>query len=248
MISAVRDTLVGLPAYEPLRFVYQALFDREAVFRRKRRIEFYSTFIRPRDLVFDVGANLGNYAEALCQVGAAVIAIEPDPHNLKILAKRLRYRNVHIEPCAIGKTEGTAHLHVAADRRDASTISAQWAKRTNARWQGTVKVPLRTLDSIAKEHGTPEYVKVDAEGYDAEVLRGMSFRPRMLSFEFLSADLNVAQECIRLLREWSFNCVLEERSRFELSRWVTSDDITSLVSGLSERVAYGDIFAKAPGT
>jgi 2-polyprenyl-3-methyl-5-hydroxy-6-metoxy-1,4-benzoquinol methylase len=101
--SAVRDMLIGVPAYKQLRFVYQSLFDRRAVVRRKRRREFYSAFIHPGDLVFDVGVHLGNYAEALCGLGATVVAIEPDPRNVKILRKRLKDRYVRIEQCALGR-------------------------------------------------------------------------------------------------------------------------------------------------
>src|ERR1700677_2886485 len=173
MTSSLRDTLIGLPVYEPLRFVYQSLFDRGAVLRRKSRREFYATFIHPGDLVFDVGANLGNYAEAFCGAGATVIAIEPDPRNLKILRKRMRGQSVRIEQCALGRSEGTAELRIASDRDDVSTLSDRWAENTKADWQGTVQVQVRTLDSIATQHGVPKYVKVDAEGYDAEVLRGM---------------------------------------------------------------------------
>jgi len=245
MTSALRDTLIGLPIYKPVRFVYQSLFDRGAVLRRKRRREFYSSFIHPGDLVFDVGANLGNYAEALCGVGATVVAIEPDPRNVKILRKRLKGDCVRIEQCALGKNEGTAELRIASDRDDVSTLSDQWAENTKAHWQGTVQVQVRTLDSLANHYGIPKYVKVDAEGYDAEVLRGMSFRPQMVSFEFLSVDLRIARECIQLLREWSFNFVIEERSRFELNHWVNGDEILTVLSALSGGVLYGDVFARA---
>lgn len=246
VIQDLRDMLVGSPVYEPLRFVYQSLFDRDAVLRRKCRREFYSSFIRPGDLVFDVGANLGNYAEALRAVGATVVAIEPDPRNLTILRKRLKSEHVHIEACALGRSEGTAELRIASDRVDASTLSDQWVENTKANWQGAVQVQVRTLDSVANDYGIPKYVKVDAEGYDAEVLRGMSFRPEMVSFEFQRRDMRIARECVQLLREFPFNFVIEERSRFELNQWVGVEEILSVLSALPENVLYGDVFAQNP--
>ena len=246
MTSRIRNMLIGLPIYRPLRLVHQSLFDREAVLRRKSRRAFYATFIRPGNLVFDVGANLGNYAEALRAIGATVVAIEPDPRNLKILRKRLKSKHVHIEPCALGRTEGTAELHIASDRDDVSTLSDQWAESNEAHWRGTVQVQMRTLDSIANVYGIPKFVKVDAEGYDAEVLRGMSFRPQMLSFEFLPRDLRIARECVQLLREFSFNFVIEERSRFELNQWVSSEEMLAMLSALPAGVLYGDVFARNP--
>jgi FkbM family methyltransferase len=238
--------LIGLPIYRPVRFLHQSLFDRGAVLRRKSRREFYSAFIRPGNLVFDVGANLGNYAEAFRAVGATVVAIEPDPRNVEILKKRLKSEYVHIEPCALGKDEGTAKLHIASDRDDVSTLSDQWAESTEAHWQGSIQVQVRTLDSIANDYGIPKYVKVDAEGHDAEVLRGMSFRPQMVSFEFLPRDLRIARECIQLLLDFSFNFVVEERSRFELNRWVSSEEILRVLSTLPASILYGDVFARNP--
>lgn len=246
MTSALRGLLIGLPVYKPLRFVYQSLFDRGAVHRRKQRQEFYSLFIRRGDLVFDVGANIGNYAETLCGAGATVVAIEPDPRNLKFLRKRLKGEHVRIEQCALGRKEGIAELHIASDRDDVSTLSDQWTKNSIAAWQGTVQVQMRTLDSLADQYGIPKYVKVDAEGYDAEVLHGMSFQPQMVSFEFFPLDLSVARECIQLLPEWSFNLVIEERSRFELSQWVNTREILATLANLPPAVQYGDVFARYP--
>ena len=248
MNSALRDNLVGLPIYRPTRFAYQWLFDRPAIVRRRRRSAFYSTFIRNGDLVFDVGANLGNYTEALCSAGATVVAIEPDPRNLRVLRRRAKGLSVHIEQCAMGSKESTAELHVASDRDDVSTLSDRWADNTQARWEGVVQVQVRTLDSIATRYGIPRYLKVDAEGYDAEVLRGMSFRPQVVSFEFLSVDLGIARECISLLQEWSFNLVFEEESRFELAQWVSAAEILSMLSAPPQGVRYGDVFAKPAGT
>jgi FkbM family methyltransferase len=244
MTTSLRDVLVGLPVYVPIRFVYQSLFNRDAILRRKARRQFYSSFLQPGDLVFDVGANLGNYAEALCAVGATVVAIEPDPRNVKILKRRLQSAHAHIEPCALGRSEGSAELRIASDRVDLSTLSKRWAENQKADWQGTVRVPVRTLDSIAKEYGVPKYVKVDAEGYDAEVLRAMSFRPEIFSFEFLPDDMDIARECIQLFPECAFNFVIEQRSRFELNRWASGEEILTALLDLPKTVLYGDVFAK----
>jgi FkbM family methyltransferase len=228
--------------YKPIRFAYQAAFARDAITRRKRRRAFYSQFIERGDLVFDVGANLGNYSEAFCALGAVVVAVEPDPRNVALLRKRLTGAQLVVEPCAVGGMEGVAELHIA-DRNDVSTLSPQWAEATTAKWLGTVSVPVRTLDSLASQYGLPKYVKVDAEGFDCEVFRGMSFDPPVVSFEFLPDDLTVARECIGMLEQRLFNFVVEERSNFGLSSWVNAREILSALSALPRNVLYGDVFA-----
>ena len=240
--ETVGQALIGSRIYEPIRFAYQTAFSRDAIARRKRRREFYSQFIEPRDVVFDVGANLGNYTEAFCALGAVVVAVEPDPRNLAVLRKRLRRARIHIEPCALGRAEGSAELHFA-DRNDVSTLSASWTEATTAKWLGTVTVPVRTLDSLANQYGLPKYVKVDAEGFDCEVFRGMSFDPPVVSFEFLPNDLTIAKECIGLFEQRRFNFVVEEESHFALPNWVDAQEILNRLAALPKGVNYGDVFA-----
>jgi FkbM family methyltransferase len=211
------------------------------VFDPSRR-SFYSQFVERGDLVFDVGANVGDYAQALLTVGAKVVAIEPDPRNLGVLKKRFGGKNVVIEPCAMGEREGSADLHIAREKSDRSTLSTLWAK--NAECSELVKVPLSTLDVMAKRHGLPKYVKIDAEGYDAEVLLGMSFRPEMVSFEYAPGDLSVATRCVELLSGYTFNFALGEKAKFELDRWATEKEIIELLSAVPTSINYGDVFGK----
>lgn len=243
-MSGLRERMIGWPVYRGLRFGYQTLFDQQAVDRRRRRCQFYSALLMPNDLVFDVGANLGNYAESLCQVGARVIAIEPDPRNVEILRRRLKSKRVHIESCAVGSQAGTAELHMAAYAGEVSTLSPDWADSANCGQKMSVRVV--TLDAVAAKYGMPRYVKIDTEGYDAEVLRGMSFRPPLLSFEFVPARLSVARDCAGILEGFQFNWIAEENSRLELEHWVGKDEILNCLTSLPAHILYGDVFARLP--
>jgi FkbM family methyltransferase len=218
-----------------LRAVYHALFD-------PSRRSFYSQFVRPDDLVFDVGANVGNYTEALLGAGARVVAIEPDPKNVEILENRFTGKNVQIESCAMGQQEGTAELYVGTGKGDRSTLSPAWAR--SAQCSESIQVPISTLDVMAKRYGLPRYVKIDTEGFDAEVLRGMSFRPEVASFEFAPLALSVAVCCINLLPGYEFNFALGEKTKLELDRWVAAEEMVPLLSVVPKHIYYGDVFAK----
>jgi FkbM family methyltransferase len=244
------EKLVGNPAYRPLRYAYQSVFKREVVNVRRIRRAFYAQFITRKDLVFDVGANIGNYTETFCDIAKNVVAVEPDPRNVKVLKQRLS-RRAHIEECAMGRTEGTANLHLS-DRNDVgvgegstvSTLSPSFAKKISGSVGDVIPVRVRTLDSLAEQYGTPGFVKVDAEGYDAEVLSGMHFEPAMVSFEFLPSDLSIARQCVELLRHRVFNVSLEEQCRFALDKWVDAESMLGFLSTIDASIPYGDVFAK----
>jgi FkbM family methyltransferase len=249
------EGLIGGPAYKPTRFMYQRLFNRKAIQDRRNRRVLYGSIIRAGDLVFDVGANIGDYAETFADdLGAAVVAVEPDPRNMAILKKRFGNRRVHLEECALGRMEGTADL-ILSDRRDVpvgdgstvSTLSQEFAISETGHLGNRIPVRVRTLDAIAAQYGIPQFVKIDAEGFDAEILRGMSFHPTMVSFEFLPANLSIARDCISLLPGRSFNLTIGEESQFAFDQWVEGASILDAIGKIPQSIFYGDVFAKISG-
>jgi FkbM family methyltransferase len=122
----------------------------------------------------DVGASVGLWTVAVAtrarEVGGSVCAVEPVPHHRARLAENLRLNAVadlvEVVPCALGSTAG-GEVRLVANPLGAAD---------NARIDpaGPVRAPLRTLDDLADERGWDDVdlVKVDCEGYDAEVLLG----------------------------------------------------------------------------
>ena len=113
----------------------------------------YRQFVKPDDLVFDIGAHVGDRIAAFRRLGARVVAVEPQPALVKTL--RLFYgrdANVAIEATAIGRAAGEIELSLNIDNPTVSTASADFiAAAANAPgWQGQnwgkrVRVPLPTI-------------------------------------------------------------------------------------------------------
>src|SRR5262245_6490618 len=104
--------------------VARALYRRISPAHRRERQnnkDFYGTLVRPGDLCFDVGANLGQSIEALVELGAKVIAVEPNAECLPVLSFHFgRDPNVRIVAKACGKAAGVAQLHYSGTDSTAS--------------------------------------------------------------------------------------------------------------------------------
>ena len=87
----------------------------------------YGQFIREGDLVFDIGAHVGDRVASFCRLGARVIAVEPQPAMVAVL-KLLHGRNpaVTIEPVAVGRQAGSADLMINPGNPTVATASPEF--------------------------------------------------------------------------------------------------------------------------
>ena len=148
--------------------------------------ELVKRFLKPGMNVVDIGGNLGYYALLEAQmVGDAgrVIAIEPVASNFAQLSSNVAangYRNVILENVAIGTINGSAPIYLSKKSNWHSLHPVPWATRE-------VSVRVSTLDSLLARHELPslDLVRMDLEGYEIKVIRGMKstikkYRPRLL--------------------------------------------------------------------
>lgn len=135
----------------------------------EKRVNFYSQFISKRDLCFDVGANYGNRTEAFLELGAKVVAIEPQPNACKFLMRCFR-NNIIIENKAMGQLEVTSNLFLC-NLDSLTSLSEEWIETVSksrfpkARWNKKVEVSVSTLDNLISKYGKPRFCKIDVEGY-----------------------------------------------------------------------------------
>lgn len=247
----IRTALYGSSFFFPIRNAYQRIFDRQRLVERSEMREFYSQFFRKGDLVFDVGANVGEYSEMFSSLGVRVVAIEPNPSCCNSLYKLARIRDVKVEGCAVGASAGNATLRIC-DESAFSTLSDRWFKQSkesrahqDVKWLTTIDVPVTTLDALAQRHGMPTYIKIDVEGYEERVLAGMSFRPSFLSFEFNVLAKEAASLCLeRLGSSYEFNAIVGRQFAFCQSQWMTFKEAMAWLASRKQQFEYGDIFAR----
>jgi FkbM family methyltransferase len=248
----LKTALMKTPLYPMARSVYQAMFNRGAMSHRARMGAFYSQFFQPGARVFDVGANQGEYSEIFAGEGGRVLAIEPNTAYTDRLAALARTTDIEPVFIAIGEAPGEATLSVCSTPGFSTLVDRKvdWIETSpdykDVRWTHELTVPVTTLDLLAGEYGEPEYVKIDVEGFEINVLRGMSFRPRYLSFEFGARRKGPSTECLEHLgaRNFRFRPIIGREYRFATPEWLDLAEAKAWLDGFSpEQAEYGDMFA-----
>ena len=172
----------------------------DAAGRDRARLELYRYFLRPGDLAFDIGANVGEVTGVLLAMGCRVVAVEPQHETAQYIPPGAA---VVEAVCAaeLGEVEfweTPANRYLSTARRDIADRNVA----TNGAWTPSAGLkPTTTLDALVAEYGLPAFVKIDVEGYETEVLRGLSHALPALSFEVHSFDQAKIGACMQLLGE-----------------------------------------------
>lgn len=231
-----------------LRIYYGSQRDRAAMGR------LYARFIKPGDLVFDVGSHVGDRIAAFRRLGARVVACEPQPALVTML--RLIYgrdRTVKIVPVAVGRAAGQIDLKINVDNPTVSTASPDFVKASQGapgwdgqNWDKSVTVRMTTLDALIARHGVPAFIKIDVEGFEAEALAGLTQPVAALSFEFTTIQRDVARACMARCRELGFvryNAALGESQTLVHDEWQSGEAIVRWLDGLAVEANSGDVYA-----
>jgi len=219
----------------------------------RKTVQFYAQFVRPGDLCFDIGANLGHRTGIFRELGARVVAVEPQASCLRYLRRRYGHDpHVTIVGAAVGDREGTAELAVCDEEPELSTLSSHWSSQgpwaKEFIWARTERVTLTTLDALIAQHGRPAFCKIDVEGYERAVLAGLSRPLPMLSFEFSSALHADAQACLERLTALgptSFNAAMGTSMELLSPAWGDVDALEERLFLIGNGAVGGDIYARS---
>lgn len=214
------------------------------------RKHFYSNFIRKDSLCFDIGAHEGNRTSVLLKLAAKVVAVEPQPKCARILRNKFsKHDGFRLEEAGLASDPGILSLSICEGATTISTFSERWktGRFKDYRWNTTLTVPVTTLDLLIKKYGIPDFCKIDVEGYEYQVLLGLSQSIPMLSFEFGNEFIDQAVACCKYLSRldsYSFNLVLGEGNRFELKKWAEFTDLIQFIYDRNDLQIWGDIYAR----
>jgi len=219
---------------------YWRVADRRLVEQHKQELDFFRKTLvgfRRSDLIFDIGANRGLKTRTFLELGARVIAADPDASNQKTLTERfltyrLRKKPVVVVGKAVSDRNGHEILWVSEPGFEMNTLNLKWARtlaRDPARFGRTfefsqqTEVETITLEQMISTYGRPFYIKIDVEGHELNVLKGLQTAVPYLSFEVNLPDFRrEGEQCIARLHGIAangvFNCAVRDQLMF--SDWM----------------------------
>ncbi len=217
---------------------------------------FYRDLLRPGDLAFDVGAHVGTRARAMRAAGAHVVALEPQAPFSRFLRLTLP-RDIRLVEAAAGGSESVAQMTVSSRHPTVSSLNTGFVTQAGAapgfehvRWDSAQQVQVTTLDRLIAEEGLPRYIKIDVEGFELEVLSGLSQPVEMISVEYLPGLPDLTLSVIDRLLElgpYRFNPVRGETAAFLWDEWRDAEATKGWLRSLPADAPSGDLYARLAG-
>jgi len=241
--SAIRENI------KPIEYEIES---NEVIEQRKN---FYNQFISENNLVFDVGANIGNRIVPFLKLKAKVVAFEPQKKCVKILKRRFG-KEIEIVKNGLSNQIEIRTFFVS-NANTLSSFSERWINSvknerfSGLNWKATNQIQMITLDLAIRKYGKPDFIKIDVEGFELEVLQGLNTSIKYISFEYTTPEQNEdAIKCIdRILQlnpETLFNYSEGESMSLKFENWIDGIKMKNhVLTNEFINSGFGDIYAQS---
>jgi FkbM family methyltransferase len=222
-------------------------------FNRSKLKSFYAQFVKENDLVFDIGAHLGNRSRAYLDLSAKVVAVEPQPLCANFLKKTFAdHQDFTLLQVVVGSYVGEISFYISTQSPTISTArDLEWRRNINAysaipaTWDQMILVPMITLDHMIQTYGMPVFCKIDTEGFEWEVISGLNVPLPNVSFEYLAFDRSRIIACLRKLQgltTYKCNFSPGESQRWYWPNWKSMDEAIKLIEADQLPFRFGDLY------
>ena len=151
-------------------------------------------------LIIDVGCGTGEWIKANYNKDDTFIGIEADEAPYKIAKEYFKdCDNVELRNLIVSNAVGFLDFYIS-DTSPISTTELKWIYKSRhsgvANWNKFVRVQSITLNDLIRQHGVPDYVKIDVEGHELYALSGLTKKIKMIAFEWVEEFKEDVKEMI----------------------------------------------------
>ena len=220
---------------------------------KDQMMNFYSQFVKKGDLCFDVGANVGIITQIFLRLGAKVVCVEPEKNCLRQLHGRFdKNPDVKIVGKALGEREGQGSLMICKEANTINTMSKEWKEKgrfsEDHKWTRTQTVTVTTLDNLVKLYGLPKFCKIDVEGFEKSVLKGLTKPIPFLSFEFTKEFFSESKNILDHLSSMGykeFKSTYGDTNQLLFGpQWLKPEELSRKIDAVDDKLLWGNIYAK----
>ena len=203
-------------------------------------------------LIFDIGANRGDFTLSALQRGYFVVALEPAPKVFQELVIRFLY-NMNVVPLkfAVSDKDFERVSFYEAEEDGLSTLNKDWLTSDEMRYAGKpfreIEATTCTIDWLVEKYGVPELIKIDVEGGEWAVFRGMTKKYGYITFEWVIETLDQHIEQLKYLEtlgytEWGIQG--GDWHFVEPEKWLPLSEVSSLETIPTEPLDWGMIWVR----
>jgi FkbM family methyltransferase len=193
--------------------------------REQTSMALFAVLARPGDAVIEIGGHVGYisvYLARLVGPGGQLTVFEPGPNNIPYIRKNLaRIANATIVESALSDNTGTADFYIEdLSGQDNTLLETYEIFDANVKAAGIegiqrtrVVVPVTTLDTFLDTHPirSPRFIKIDVEGAELRVLRGMERTLRSPGLSLMVEITKDHADVLAILRGAGFRIFTSER-------------------------------------
>ena len=206
-------------------------------------------------MIFDIGANVGNWALANINKTNTIVCVEASPYTYPELLENTKlYNNIICIPYVVSdsKNDTIEFYDCRIFGGGLSTIDKEWLCSTKSRFYGQqinaiLNIKTISLDSLIEIYGMPELIKIDVEGAEESVINSLSQKVNLLCFEWASEWRDSLKRCIDKLTQLGFtrfyiqNGDMYDFRPSELN--ITADMCKNILDNSIDKVDWGMIWA-----
>jgi FkbM family methyltransferase len=246
-----KDFFLQIGLYRQFRDLYRSFFNTNSAKAYKEALEFYGKLLPSGCLCFDVGAHIGEKTEIFLQLGKRVVAFEPQPQCVKEINLRCKHSKERLQVLqkVLGCHSGITNLYLSPISNK-SSLDPNWLSVSK---ESILVVEVITLDEAISIFGEPWYCKIDVEGHELDVLKGLTNSIHLISFEYhlwekeISKSIACLQYIFNIFGDIEINITPSEKLEFYFEEWISLDTFLNIFPNFiinNYDYRYGDIFVR----